>query len=119
MVGRTEDGLRIPDLRAGTAGGLRDWLSVDHRFLRQGNLEVASSTSSEDQMPEIIIRCPITGLAVSTGLDTETIVFETLPEIEMPLQCPSCGETHHWRPREAWVRGVERPRRRRSHSRLA
>ena len=42
-------------------------------------------------MPEILIRCPAMGDAVPTGLDTETVVFESLPSIELPFNCPSCG----------------------------
>ena len=42
-------------------------------------------------MPDIVIRCPVTGDAVPTGLNTDTIVFSTLPNVEMPLRCPHCG----------------------------
>jgi hypothetical protein len=54
-------------------------------------------------MPEILIYCPITGQVVLTGLNTETVVFETLPSVEVPLKYPRCGQTHRWKPKDAWV----------------
>ena len=32
-------------------------------------------------MPDIMIRCPVVGVAVQTGLSTETIVLRSLPNI--------------------------------------
>jgi hypothetical protein len=55
------------------------------------------------RMSDILIYCPVTGQPVPTGLDTETVIFESLPNVEIPVKCPSCGEIHHWRPRDAWV----------------
>lgn len=54
-------------------------------------------------MPDILIRCPVTGQAVFTGLNTESVVFESLPAVEIPLRCSRCGETHRWKPKDAWV----------------
>ena len=54
-------------------------------------------------MEEISVRCPVTGQAVFIGLNTETVVFETLPNIELPLKCARCGQTHRWKPKDAWV----------------
>ena len=61
---------------------------------------------------EILIHCPLTGESVSTGLDTATIVFESLPPVLVPLECPSCRQTHHWKPADAWVKGETMPQRR-------
>ena len=36
-------------------------------------------------MPDILIHCPVTDEPVPTRLDTETIVFETLPSIAIPF----------------------------------
>lgn len=55
------------------------------------------------QMAEILVRCPVTGHAIFTGLNTDTVVFETLPNIEMPLKCSRCGKTHYWKPKSAWL----------------
>ena len=54
-------------------------------------------------MADILVRCPKTGQEASTGLKTEWVMFETLPGIQMPLACPACGETHNWRPKDAWI----------------
>jgi hypothetical protein len=57
-------------------------------------------------MPDILIRCPVTGEAIPTELDTETIILETLPSrIVMPGLCPACGRTHYWKRADAWVKG--------------
>jgi hypothetical protein len=50
-----------------------------------------------------MIRCPIVGTAVPTGLTTETIKFESLSGVTVPLQCPACGKLHKWEHRDAWV----------------
>jgi hypothetical protein len=39
---------------------------------------------------DIFIRCPTTGQPVPTGLHTGTVVFDTLPKIEMRTHCPAC-----------------------------
>jgi hypothetical protein len=60
-------------------------------------------------VPDILIHCPVTGESVPTGLDTEMVVFDSLPSLELPLECPSCGQTHHWKPADAWVEGESEP----------
>jgi hypothetical protein len=55
------------------------------------------------RMPRIMIRCSNSGKPVPTGLSTEVIIFESLGEISLPLQCPACRETHWWRRKDAWV----------------
>jgi hypothetical protein len=54
-------------------------------------------------MPNIMIRCPIFGKAVSTGLTTETVVFKSLDDIPIPLSCPACRKVHWWKRKDAWV----------------
>jgi hypothetical protein len=40
--------------------------------------------------PEIMIRCPMLGTAVRTGLRTERIIFDSIIEgLEIPLRCPA------------------------------
>jgi hypothetical protein len=51
----------------------------------------------------IFIKCPTTGLPVSTGLKAESVIFESLPAVAVPLCCPACGKTHQWKPAEAWI----------------
>jgi hypothetical protein len=59
-------------------------------------------------MPDIMIRCPRHGVTSSTGLSTDTVVFETLPDCVIPLRRQACNETHVWRPAEAFVPGPSR-----------
>lgn len=54
-------------------------------------------------MATVMIRCPRTGFAVSTQIDTEAAVFERLPSVAARLQCPACGEEHVWTASDAWL----------------
>jgi hypothetical protein len=56
-------------------------------------------------MPDIMIRCPLEAVTVSTGISTDTVQFESLPDCAVPLHCPACHKTHYWRPGDAWVFG--------------
>jgi hypothetical protein len=54
-------------------------------------------------MADILVRCPSTGAAISTGLRTEWVVLSSLPRIAIPLRCPVCGQVHKWNPQQAWA----------------
>lgn len=54
-------------------------------------------------MGTVMIRCPRTDRAVSTEIETETPVFERLPDVPSRLICPACGEVHVWTRRDAWL----------------
>jgi hypothetical protein len=54
-------------------------------------------------MPDILTRCPETGKTIHTGLDTETVSFETLPNLAFPIKCPHCDRVHLWKPADAWM----------------
>jgi hypothetical protein len=56
-------------------------------------------------MPDVMIRCPVELATISTGLSTDTVQFESLPNCAVPLQCQACGGVHFWRPGDAWVHG--------------
>jgi hypothetical protein len=60
-------------------------------------------------MSDIMIRCPVFDAEVQTGLDTETVVFSTLPNIPIPMRCSACNMIHEWKPRHAWVKGKTGP----------
>jgi len=60
-------------------------------------------------MPDILIFCPVTAEPVQTGLDTETVIFDSLPSLAIPLLCPLCGQTHYWKPENAWVHEQSSP----------
>ena len=54
-------------------------------------------------MPDIMARCPTLGTNVPTGLTTEAVKFESIPDIAIPFRCPACLKMHNWRPTTAWV----------------
>ena len=59
-------------------------------------------------MSSLMIRCPNTGGTVSTGIETEAIVFRKLPKIPSRMLCPACGEEHVWSVASAWLKGEPR-----------
>ena len=65
-------------------------------------------------MSSVMIKCPNTGGTVSTGIETEAVVFRKLPKISSRMLCPACGEEHVWSVTSAWLEGeprlVERPK---------
>jgi hypothetical protein len=54
-------------------------------------------------MGTVMIRCPRTGDAVSTQIETEPSIFARLPEVAARMYCPLCGEDHVWSASEAWL----------------
>jgi hypothetical protein len=54
-------------------------------------------------MGVVMIKCPITGLNVSTGIELEPKTFIELPAISTRMSCGSCGGDHVWSKREAWL----------------
>jgi hypothetical protein len=54
-------------------------------------------------MSEIMTMCPVTNRPISTGLATNSVIFESLPDINLPSRCPRCGRQHVWSKRKAWV----------------
>lgn len=59
-------------------------------------------------MSAVMIRCPSTGRAVSTEIETEPGDFRRLPSIRAKMRCPACGQEHVWLTSSAWLEG--RPR---------
>jgi hypothetical protein len=59
-------------------------------------------------MSSVMIRCPNTGEAVSTAIETEPNVFHRLPKVAARMRCPACGEEHVWTVSSAWL-GNEAP----------
>ncbi len=60
-------------------------------------------------MSSVMIRCPNTGRAVSTAIETEPAVFRRLPKVASRMLCPACGEEHDWSVGSAWLLGEQRP----------
>jgi hypothetical protein len=60
-------------------------------------------------MSSVMIRCPVTGRAVSTAIETEPNVFRKLPKVAARMCCPACGQDHMWTISSAWLAGEPRP----------
>jgi hypothetical protein len=54
-------------------------------------------------MAAILTKCPKTARWIHTGIDSNTVVFETLPNVSVPVRCTACDTTHYWTPADAWV----------------
>ena len=54
-------------------------------------------------MSLVMIKCPGTGRAVSTAIETEPSVFRQLPRINARMFCPACGQEHVWAMSSAWL----------------
>jgi hypothetical protein len=59
-------------------------------------------------MSAVMIRCPSTGAAVSTAIETEPGDFRRLPILKAKMRCPSCGQDHVWQTSSAWLQGEPR-----------
>jgi endogenous inhibitor of DNA gyrase (YacG/DUF329 family) len=54
-------------------------------------------------MGVVMITCPNTGRAVSTGIETDARSFASLSDVPKQSKCPVCGSVHVWWKREAWL----------------
>lgn len=59
-------------------------------------------------MSLVMIKCPMTGRAVSTAIETEPSVFRKLPPVTARMRCPACGRDHEWSVSSAWLSGEPR-----------
>jgi hypothetical protein len=65
------------------------------------SLQVLSHRARPLALPElamamIMIRCPATGHAAFTGIETDASCVNFIPPINARLKCPCCGDTHVW-----------------------
>jgi len=56
-----------------------------------------------------MIKCPNTGRAVSTQIETEPSVFSKLPFVRSRTVCSICGQEHEWTRAEAWLADAPSP----------
>lgn len=54
-------------------------------------------------MPEVLIRCPVTGKDVHTGLILHAEVLLNARIETFPVACPHCGTEHPWTQEEAYL----------------
>jgi hypothetical protein len=61
-------------------------------------------------MRTILIRCPKTGQAISTGKAAASAsVFRSMPVFFGHTYCPYCRQMHEWFAKEGWVDDSEMP----------
>jgi hypothetical protein len=59
-------------------------------------------------MAEIMIKCPATSHAISTGVAVDSDAsFNALLDVAYHVDCPLCGGNHVWFKHDAWI--AERP----------
>jgi hypothetical protein len=51
----------------------------------------------------VMIRCPETRRAVSTGIQTDRAIFHSTPVFFSRTHCSLCRTTHEWFAKNAWV----------------
>jgi hypothetical protein len=59
-------------------------------------------------MSTVMIRCPVTGRAVSTAIETDPATFRKLPTVAGHMLCPACERDHAWTISSAWLAGEPR-----------
>ena len=62
-------------------------------------------TPSEVHMGALMITCPNTGQAISTGIETDEYTLKQIEDVPTRTRCPFCGLDHIWWKREAWLTG--------------
>jgi len=60
-------------------------------------------------MPSVMARCQTNDLPVRIGIETDAVSFATLRIARGEFDCPSCGKTHRWLGKDAWLAGVPPP----------
>jgi len=51
----------------------------------------------------VMIRCPKTGRAISTGIRADVATFHSTPVFFSQVLCPLCQLTHEWFAKDAWL----------------
>ena len=54
-------------------------------------------------MGTVMIRCPQTRRAISTGIRTDIATFHATPVFFSQVLCPLCQLTHEWFAKDAWI----------------
>jgi hypothetical protein len=54
-------------------------------------------------MGTVMIRCPKTGRAISTGIRADVATFHATPVFFSQVLCPLCQLTHEWFAKDAWI----------------
>ena len=74
---------------------------------RQEHLSRSSHRRGEPHwelhVASLMIRCPNTGQAISTGIETDEYSLTQIADVPARTRCPICGLDHTWWKREAWL----------------
>jgi hypothetical protein len=54
-------------------------------------------------MAALMIKCPVTGKIISTGIEVSAEQLGQLPGVRSTAHCPHCGTAHEWNVNEAWL----------------
>ena len=55
-------------------------------------------------MAKIMTKCPVTGHAISTGVEVDSDGdFNFLLDVAYHIDCPLCGDNHEWFKHDAWI----------------
>ena len=54
-------------------------------------------------MGSVMIKCPETGRAISTGMVADRESFRAMPVFFARVLCPLCRKQHEWFAQNAWV----------------
>ena len=54
-------------------------------------------------MGVVMIRCPRTEKAISTGMQVDSTAFHSMPVFFSSTVCPLCRTSHEWFAASAWV----------------
>lgn len=55
-------------------------------------------------MPEILIRCPVTGKQLSTGIALDVEAFARADLDGRSVWCPFCRQQHAWSKKDSFLR---------------
>ncbi len=58
-------------------------------------------------MGMLMIKCPNTGRAISTGIQVEQAAFGAMPVFFSRTFCPACRTEHRWFAKRAWINAPE------------
>ena len=54
-------------------------------------------------MGSVMIKCPATGAAISTGIEADRSSFSVAPVFVAHVYCRHCRTEHEWFAKNAWV----------------
>ncbi len=55
----------------------------------------------------VMIKCPITGRAIPTGMEADQFSLNCTPVFFGRTFCPICRSSHEWFAKDAWVREIK------------